>query len=392
MPVEPATLDRWTYPPFEGHYDGELLWGRGSVDDKHAVSAILESLTLLIKKGFRPRRTLVLAFGFDEESKGREGAGHIQKHLESTYGKDGVAVIVDEGGLGVGEQFGAKNMAIVATGEKGYVDVKFTLTSPGGHSSIPPDHTSIGIISQLVTSLEANPFQASLPFDSPVLSLLSCAAEYGQLPKSLKRDVKKGTAVEGKKGDHARLSAAKGFSSMGRGPRYLVSTSQAVDVIQGGVKVNALPESVTVVANYRVAIGSETQVRLRSSTLPLLRLIQLMRTFLYLRQDVKDHITKLVHSLADQFDLSVDLFGSKRSSPAQVGSTELGFTLSEEPGSAAHLKVVSIKCVFPSCLCHFSTPVLTPCCAPTASCPWPQSRLRQDRKPGKSSAERSNTL
>jgi len=263
VPVEPATLDDWTYPPFAGRYDGEYLWGRGSVDDKHAVSAILESLTLLIKKGFTPRRTLVLAFGFDEESKGREGAGHIQKHLDEKYGKDGVAVIVDEGGLGVGEQFGA-NMAIVATGEKGYVDVKFTLTTPGGHSSIPPDHTSIGIISQLVTSLEANPFKPSLPLDSPVLSLLSCAAEYGQLPKSLKRDVKRGT-VNGKKGDHARLNAAKGFSSLGRGPRYLVSTSQAVDVIKGGVKVNALPESVEVTANYRVAIGSEIQVRRQTS-------------------------------------------------------------------------------------------------------------------------------
>jgi Gly-Xaa carboxypeptidase len=268
VPVDPSTLDKWTYPPWEGHYDGEYLWGRGSVDDKHAVSAILEAVTLLIEKDFTPRRTLILAFGFDEESKGRNGAGHIQTYLKDKYGNDGIAVLVDEGGLGIGDIFGM-NAASPAVGEKGYVDVKFTLTTPGGHSSIPPDHTSIGIISQLVTSLEANPFKPLLPFESPVFSLLSCAAEHGQLPSSLKRDIKHGASSD-KKGDKARESAAKEVVKLGRGPRYLVSTSQAVDIIRAGVKVNALPESVELTANYRVAIGSEIQVSSFLSPSPLL--------------------------------------------------------------------------------------------------------------------------
>ncbi|GAA5836168.1 hypothetical protein JCM3766R1_001983 [Sporobolomyces carnicolor] len=304
VPVDPATVDQWTFPPFAGHYDGEYLYGRGSVDDKHAVAAIFEAVTLLIDSGFKPKRTLLLAFGFDEESKGREGAGHIQKHLEAKYGLDGVAVIVDEGGLGIGEQFGM-NAAIPATGEKGYVDIKFTLKTPGGHSSVPPDHTSIGIVSQLVTELEASPFEPTLPLDSPVFSLLSCAAEHGKLPSTLKKNVERG-AQSGKKGDNARLHAAKEAAKLGRGPRYLVSTSQAVDIVRGGVKVNALPESVELIANYRVAIGSQIQ-------------------------DVKDRVSKHAAHLARRFNLSTDIFGTRHAVTASA----------EETGG--HLEVVSIN-------------------------------------------------
>jgi Gly-Xaa carboxypeptidase len=260
VPVEPETLDNWTHPPFEGHYDGTYLWGRGSVDDKHAVSAALEAVSLLIEKQFIPRRTLILAFGFDEESKGRNGAGHISAHLAKKYGKDGIAVLVDEGGLGIGEIYGIPNVASPATGEKGYVDVKFSLTTPGGHSSIPPDHTSIGIVSQLVNSLEAHPFSPLLPLESPVFSLLSCAAEHGQLPSSLKKDIKRGARTD-KKGNKARESAANEMYKLGGGARYLVTTSQAVDIIKAGVKVNALPEAVELTVNHRVAVGSEIQVR-----------------------------------------------------------------------------------------------------------------------------------
>ena len=34
VPVENRTLDRWTYPPFDGKYDGEFIHGRGAKDDK----------------------------------------------------------------------------------------------------------------------------------------------------------------------------------------------------------------------------------------------------------------------------------------------------------------------------------------------------------------------
>lgn len=45
-------------------------------------------------------------------------------------------------------------------------------------------------------------------------------------------------------------------SPQGDDSRYFVQTSQAVDVIRGGVKVNALPEIVSALVNYRIDVSS----------------------------------------------------------------------------------------------------------------------------------------
>lgn len=106
VPVNPSTIDQWSYAPYSGHYDGEFIWGRGASDCKSMLSGELEALELLIASGFKPRRSVILASGFDEESKGFEGAGHIAAWLEDKYGKDSMAIILDEGGLGIQNIYG----------------------------------------------------------------------------------------------------------------------------------------------------------------------------------------------------------------------------------------------------------------------------------------------
>ena len=32
VPVNSETIDKWTHPPWSGHYDGEFMWGRGVSD------------------------------------------------------------------------------------------------------------------------------------------------------------------------------------------------------------------------------------------------------------------------------------------------------------------------------------------------------------------------
>jgi len=31
VPVPANTVNDWTYPPWSGHYDGERVWGRGTI-------------------------------------------------------------------------------------------------------------------------------------------------------------------------------------------------------------------------------------------------------------------------------------------------------------------------------------------------------------------------
>lgn len=96
VPAPESTADRWTYPPFSGHYDGEYIWGRGSEDDKSNVIAILSAIESLLDCDFTPTRTVIVSIGFDEEGGADQsyGARCLAQRILDIYGEDGVELIV----------------------------------------------------------------------------------------------------------------------------------------------------------------------------------------------------------------------------------------------------------------------------------------------------------
>jgi Gly-Xaa carboxypeptidase len=109
---------------------------------------------------------------------------------------------------------------------------------PGGHSSIPPQHNGIGVMSDLITHIEANLYEPRLYEENPYLAILQCGAEYSsEFPQKLKKLLPKHSTKKCSKKDNLAIEAAK--ESLGI--KYLMTTSVAVDIISGGVKVNALP-------------------------------------------------------------------------------------------------------------------------------------------------------
>jgi Gly-Xaa carboxypeptidase len=100
--VPVADDSTWSYPPFSGYFDGRWLWGRGASDDKNSLTGLMSALeTLLSNPDWVPKRTIILALGFDEECSGRRGAGTIGPHLEKLYGRNSMALVLDEGGMGL---------------------------------------------------------------------------------------------------------------------------------------------------------------------------------------------------------------------------------------------------------------------------------------------------
>lgn len=118
VPVLEATVSRWKYPPYSAHYDDRYIWGRGATDCKNNLIGVLEAFEALLKKDYSPKRTILAGFGFDEEIGGLHGAAHIAKHLEEQWGRNSIDLIIDEGGLGIKDMYGAK-FALPALGEKG---------------------------------------------------------------------------------------------------------------------------------------------------------------------------------------------------------------------------------------------------------------------------------
>jgi carboxypeptidase PM20D1 len=242
VPVEPGTEKSWTHPAFSGDMDGQFVWGRGTLDDKVGVMGILEAMELLIGKGFQPKRTILLAFGHDEEVSGPHGAAAIAALLEQR----GVhpQLVVDEGGVVAEGMIPgiSKPVALISTAEKGFVTVELTAEAPGGHSSMPPPHSAIGNLAAALEQLENHPFPAridgaarrSFEFLAPEMPLGS------RLP--LTNLWLFGPLVE--------RSLAGSPASNSR-----IRTSTAVTIVRGGVKENVLPHEAKGWVNFRILPG-----------------------------------------------------------------------------------------------------------------------------------------
>jgi len=162
VPVESATEKHWTRPPFSGEIAEGYIWGRGTMDDKVSVLGILEAVEHLLSVDFQPQRTIYLAFGHDEEIGGHNGAGKIGELLrgrgvELEFVLDEGMNIVDGVIPGI-----AAPAALIGIAEKGYLSLDLSVEAAGGHSSIPPAETAIGIVSRALQRLETTPFPARL--------------------------------------------------------------------------------------------------------------------------------------------------------------------------------------------------------------------------------------
>lgn len=158
VPVDPITIPDWAHPPFDGVVKDGFIFGRGALDIKSGITSQMEAVEYLLYQNFKPERTVYLAYGHDEELGGREGAFRIAKHLEEQNVE--LEYVLDEGGSiisgivpGV-----SKPVAIIGIAEKGYVSLELSVEEEGGHSSMPPKQSAIGILSTAVARLEAHSF------------------------------------------------------------------------------------------------------------------------------------------------------------------------------------------------------------------------------------------
>jgi carboxypeptidase PM20D1 len=62
-------------------------------------------------------------------------------------------------------------VALVRIAEKAHLTVELVVEGAGGHSSMPPRQTAVGILARAVARLEANPMPARL--EGPVREMLS---------------------------------------------------------------------------------------------------------------------------------------------------------------------------------------------------------------------------
>lgn len=232
----------WTHPPFAGRIADGFVWGRGAIDDKSALLAQLEAVEALLAEGFRPRRTLLLALGHDEEIRGLEGAASLARALAARGQRpflvldEGLAVL--EGILPLVEA----PVAQIGLAEKGYATLELVARREGGHASQPPEETAIGILSAALMALERRPFPLRLC--APLrASLEALAPAMPPLPRWLL--------------SHLGLTGPLVLRRLAGSPSALpaLRTTLAPTLLRAGESENVLPAEARAALNARILPG-----------------------------------------------------------------------------------------------------------------------------------------
>ena len=241
VPVEEGVVDRWTHPPFSGARTESHLIGRGAIDDKGSLIAILEAVEGLLENDFTPRRRILLAFGHDEEIGGVAGAAAIASTLKR---RGIVAVLVlDEGGF-ITERIlpGTRRpVALVGISEKGTADIEISASGQPGHSSAPPKETAIVALARAIARLSERPMPARVEVQTEFFRAASRAAAPGA--RRVLRDLPK----------LGRL--AKRLLSSRPTTDALIRSTLVPTIIAGGTKANVIPGTATAHINARILPG-----------------------------------------------------------------------------------------------------------------------------------------
>lgn len=240
--VVPAAGQDWSVPPFEGRIAEGVVWGRGALDDKGSLVAILSALETLIEQGRTPGRDVYVFLGCNEESAGTSAALAAQWFATRSLR---LWLVLDEGGAVAHEAFPGVTApaAVIGISEKGVLDVELEVTGGSGHASMPPRDDAPVRLARALVRLEA---------DRPAPRLLPTTV-----------------AMVRELGRHARPSMRWALAGAGRSPRLLARvfdrlgpetaamtrTTTAVTTLSGAGGANVLAERATAHLNVRVQPG-----------------------------------------------------------------------------------------------------------------------------------------
>lgn len=239
VPVPPSTESLWQHPPFDGHVDDEYIWGRGTLDDKSAVIALLESVSSLIKSNAKPQRTVYLSLTHDEELGSPKGATQVtdyllQQGIEVEWSLDEGSFLLEGFMPGIEPAIASINVA-----EKGYATAELTVHGKGGHSSMPPPKTTVGVLSEAIYKLQSTQMPGGL--NGVSAEMFDVLSRYMSFENRLffSNQWMFGGLLESK-------MSKDGFTNA------LLRTTTAPTMLSAGVKDNILPITAVGIVNFRL--------------------------------------------------------------------------------------------------------------------------------------------
>jgi acetylornithine deacetylase/succinyl-diaminopimelate desuccinylase-like protein len=239
MDVVEAKPEDWERDPFTPVVENGYLFGRGASDTKFEAALALSSVIELRREGFRPKRSIVIAYSGDEETT-MDTSKVIAERL-----KGAELVLNVDGSSGTLSEAGKPLYWSWQGAEKTYVDYKVEVTNPGGHSSAPRPDNAIVQLAQAMERIGAYRFKPELN---------DVTRQYWIGAAKIEPDPKLAAAMKAfvaNPNDPAALEVLRANpATVGR-----VSTTCVPTMISGGHAQNALPQSATANINCRIFPG-----------------------------------------------------------------------------------------------------------------------------------------
>ena len=242
VPIAPGTEKAWSVDPFAGEIKDGFVWGRGTLDNKSNLFAQMEAIELLVASGFKPRQTVYLVMGDDEEVSGLRGARPIAELLKSRNVR--LDWVLDEGLLildGVLPGL-SKPAALIGLAEKGYGTFFLSLDTAPGHSSMPPQHSAIGSMSAALARLESTPMPGAIQGVAAQM-FGALAPEMGGVNRVMLSNLWLTEPLV-----RGRLEKSPSSNAMLR-------TTTALTIVRAGNKDNVLPGRAEAAVNFRILPG-----------------------------------------------------------------------------------------------------------------------------------------
>lgn len=245
VPITAGTEQDWEHEPFSGHNDGEFIWGRGAMDMKNHLIAVMECMEELIAEGYQPKRSIYICLGHNEEvvAAPDNGAKKIAAYLK----EQGVHLeaVLDEGGAILPVKLGKLldiNLTGVGIAEKGSVNYKVSVNAKGGHSSQPPKHTAVGKLADVIKDIENHQFKATMPdYLKQLIKRVGMNADYPLRVILVNAPILQPLILAICKNIPAAAS--------------LIRTCTAVTMAEGSPQFNVLPQKASVTVNFRTMPG-----------------------------------------------------------------------------------------------------------------------------------------
>lgn len=236
--------ERWRHPPFSGAIVEGSIWGRGALDDKSALIAIMESAESLVAAGHTPARSVIFVFGHDEES-GGAGARMAAELLASRKIK--AAFVLDEGGLSLRDAPVTNGpIALIGVAEKGYLALQLEVKVAGGHSNAPGAQTAVDTLARAIVAIRANSFGPR--YAGVTRDMLEAMAPHA--PFATRMAIANSWLFE--------PLLLRELSATPQGAATL-QTTIAPTMLQGSPKQNVLPTIATATINLRIMPGESIE-------------------------------------------------------------------------------------------------------------------------------------